>query len=277
MQNSNTQSVKTTSSIEQNPFDVAWLQPIVEIARLAGDAIMAIYGKDDLGVETKSDDSPVTAADLASHRVIVERLAQLTPDIPVMSEESTDIDWQQRRHWQSYWLIDPLDGTKEFIKRNGEFTVNIAFIHHDRAVAGVVYAPVLEKCFYGELGSGAWLMHGGSQIELPKANRKRPLIPRIVGSRSHVSPGLETYLERIGEHEMKSVGSSLKFCLLAEGEAEIYPRLGLTSEWDTAAAQAVLESAGGRVWQYDTHARLNYNQKPDILNPYFIAYAPHWD
>ncbi|GIU36973.1 3'(2'),5'-bisphosphate nucleotidase CysQ [Shewanella schlegeliana] len=258
-------------------FKQEWLAPLVDIATEAGNAIMAIYAKEDLGVVTKADDSPVTAADLASHRVIVARLAQLTPNIPVMSEESTDIDWQQRRHWQSYWLIDPLDGTKEFIKRNGEFTVNIAFIEGDKAVAGVVYAPVLDKCFYGELGCGAWLKHAGNQIELPKAKIKKPLVPRIVGSRSHASPGLETYLQEIGEHEMKSVGSSLKFCLLAEGEAEVYPRLGLTSEWDTAAAQAVLESAGGRVLQYDTHVRLNYNQKPDILNPYFIAYAPHWD
>lgn len=237
---------------------------------------MAIYKQDDLGVLTKSDDSPVTAADLASHQVIVERLKQLTPDIPVMSEESTDIDWQQRRHWQSYWLIDPLDGTKEFIKRNGEFTVNIAFIHHDTAVAGVVYAPVLDKCFYGELESGAWLKHAGERIELPKVNSSKALVPRIVGSRSHASPGLQAFLQELGEHEMKSVGSSLKFCLLAEGEADIYPRLGLTSEWDTAAAQAVLESAGGRVVQYDTNIPLNYNQKSDILNPYFIAYAPHW-
>ncbi|MCG9730997.1 3'(2'),5'-bisphosphate nucleotidase CysQ [Shewanella sp. Isolate13] len=258
-------------------FKQEWLAQLVDIATEAGDAIMAIYAKDDLGVVTKADDSPVTAADLASHRVIVERLAQLTPNIPVMSEESTDIDWQQRRHWQSYWLIDPLDGTKEFIKRNGEFTVNIAFIEGDRAIAGVVYAPVLDKCFYGELSSGAWLKHAGNQIKLPKADSNNSRIPRIVGSRSHASPGLEAYLQEIGEYEIKSVGSSLKFCLLAEGKAEIYPRLGLTSEWDTAAAQAVLESAGGRVLQYDTNIRLNYNQKSDILNPYFIAYAPHWE
>ncbi|GIU18188.1 MULTISPECIES: 3'(2'),5'-bisphosphate nucleotidase CysQ [unclassified Shewanella] len=258
-------------------FKQEWLSAIVDIATEAGDAIMAIYGEDDLGVVTKADDSPVTAADLASHRVIVERLQQLTPNIPVMSEESTGIDWQQRRHWQAYWLIDPLDGTKEFIKRNGEFTVNIAFIEQDRAVAGVVYAPVLDKCFYGEIESGAWLKYAGAQRRLTKIKDLKTAPPRIVGSRSHLSPGLQTYLEQIGEHEMKSVGSSLKFCLLAEGEADIYPRLGLTSEWDTAAAQAVLESAGGRVLQYDTNTPLNYNQKADILNPYFIAYAPHWD
>ncbi|ABZ76089.1 3'(2'),5'-bisphosphate nucleotidase [Shewanella halifaxensis HAW-EB4] len=257
-------------------FKQEWLEPLLDIATEAGDAIMAIYEKEDLGLEVKADDSPVTAADLTSHRVIIEKLAQLTPNIPVLSEESTDIDWQQRRHWQSYWLIDPLDGTKEFIKRNGEFTVNIAFIHHNRAVAGVVYAPVLDKCFFGVHDLGAWLIQGGNKRKLTKAHKPKA-IPRIVGSRSHASPGLEAYLQEIGEHEMKSVGSSLKFCLLAEGEADIYPRLGLTSEWDTAAAQAVLESAGGRVLQYDTNLPLNYNQKSDILNPYFIAYAPHWD
>ncbi|MGS0692246.1 3'(2'),5'-bisphosphate nucleotidase CysQ [Shewanella sp. 0m-4] len=258
-------------------FEPQWLASIQDIAIEAGDAIMAIYAKDDLGVITKADDSPVTAADLASHQVIVQRLKQLTPDIPVMSEESTNIDWQERRHWQSYWLIDPLDGTKEFIKRNGEFTVNIAFIQNHRAVAGVVYAPVLDKCFYGSLGSGAWLQQAGSTRPLTKVSQSTSVIPRIVGSRSHVSPGLQAYLQEIGEHEMTSVGSSLKFCLLAEGEADIYPRLGLTSEWDTAAAQAVLESAGGKVMQYDTDVPLDYNQKEDILNPYFIAYAPHWD
>ncbi|MGS0682951.1 3'(2'),5'-bisphosphate nucleotidase CysQ [Shewanella sp. 125m-7] len=253
------------------------MQSLVEIAIEAGDAIMAIYGEDDLGVVTKADDSPVTAADLVSHQVIVQRLKQLTPDIPILSEESVGISWDERRHWQSYWLIDPLDGTKEFIKRNGEFTVNIAFIQKDRAVAGVVYAPVLDKCFYGALDTGAWLQHAQNIAPLTDISKPASSIPRIVGSRSHVSPGLQVYLQEIGEHEMKSVGSSLKFCLLAEGEADIYPRLGLTSEWDTAAAQAVLESAGGKVLRYDTNTRLDYNQKEDILNPYFIAYAPHWD
>ncbi|MEZ9596363.1 3'(2'),5'-bisphosphate nucleotidase CysQ [Shewanella sp. 10N.261.52.F9] len=262
-------------------FKQEWLAAIVDISVEAGDAIMAIYGQDDFGVQTKSDDSPVTAADLASHDVIVRQLQLLTPNIPILSEESVGIAWNERRDWHCYWLIDPLDGTKEFIKRNGEFTVNIAFVVKDKAVAGVVYAPVLDKCFYGSQELGAWVRQANvetslNDIGLTKGDDVSALSPRIVGSRSHISPGLQSYLQEIGEHEMKSVGSSLKFCLLAEGEADIYPRLGLTSEWDTAAAQAVLESAGGKVIRYDTGARLDYNQKEDILNSYFIAYAPNW-
>ncbi|MCL1131384.1 3'(2'),5'-bisphosphate nucleotidase CysQ [Shewanella sairae] len=257
-------------------FQHGWLAPLVGIAKEAGEAIMAIYAKDDFGVVTKSDDSPVTAADLASHKVIVQQLMALTPDVPIISEESADISWQERQEWQAYWLIDPLDGTKEFIKRNGEFTVNIAFVYEGRAVAGVVYAPVLDKCFYGSLNSGAWLQCADSEIALPQVDSVTE-VPRIVGSRSHVTPELEAYLQRFGEHEMKSVGSSLKFCLLAEGQADIYPRLGPTCEWDTAAAQAVLESAGGRVLNYDSRGPLSYNQKEDYLNPYFIAYAPNWE
>lgn len=257
-------------------FNPVWLESIVDIAVAAGDAIMAIYVTDDFAIDVKTDDSPVTVADVASHNVIVAALAKLTPSIPIMSEESTTIAWGERQHWQSYWLIDPLDGTKEFIKKNGEFTVNIAFVHQGRAIAGVVYAPVLDKCYFGSHDAGAWLKHKGTPRRLVKSKADKQAVPRVVGSRSHISPGLQSYLQQLGEHEMKSVGSSLKFCLLAEGEADIYPRLGLTSEWDTAAAQAVLESAGGKVLQYGSEAALDYNQKSDILNPYFIAYAPHW-
>ncbi|PKG75790.1 3'(2'),5'-bisphosphate nucleotidase [Shewanella sp. GutCb] len=273
--------IETETSAEQRNrktaiFNPVWLESIVDIAVAAGDAIMTVYATDDFTIDVKSDDSPVTAADLASHNVIVAALAKLTPNIPVMSEESTTIAWDERKQWQSYWLIDPLDGTKEFIKRNGEFTVNIAFIHQGRAIAGVVYAPVLDKCYFGSHDGGAWLKQAGTQRPLVKIDLDKQTVPRVVGSRSHISPGLQTYLQALGEHEMKSVGSSLKFCLLAEGEADIYPRLGLTSEWDTAAAQAVLESAGGKVLQYGSETALDYNQKSDILNPYFIAYAPHW-
>lgn len=272
--------IKTQTSVNTDNvigFEPDWLVAIVDIAVAAGDAIMTVYATDDFEVDVKTDDSPVTAADLASHNVIVAALDKLTPTIPVMSEESTTLAWEERKLWQSYWLIDPLDGTKEFIKRNGEFTVNIAFIHQGRAVAGVVYAPVLDKCYFGSLTDGAWLKHAGVEQALVKKSFENKAVPRVVGSRSHISPGLQSYLEALGEHEMKSVGSSLKFCLLAEGEADIYPRLGLTSEWDTAAAQAVLESAGGKVLQYGSEAALDYNQKSDILNPYFIAYAPHWE
>ncbi|QDF75837.1 3'(2'),5'-bisphosphate nucleotidase CysQ [Shewanella marisflavi] len=267
---------KKRINIVSHTFKQEWLAELVEIAKQAGEAIMAVYGTDEVEVTAKADDSPVTAADLASHKVIVDALARLTPEIPVMSEEAADIPWETRRQWQQYWLIDPLDGTKEFIKRNGEFTVNIAYIENGRSVAGVVYAPVLDKCYYGALHLGAWLAHGDQLVELTQEQVKAPSVPRVVGSRSHVSPGLAAYLDELGEHTMTSIGSSLKFCLLAEAKADIYPRLGLTSEWDTAAAQAVLESVGGSVINADTGQPLDYNQKEDILNPYFIATAKHW-
>ncbi len=257
-------------------FKPEWLSSMQEIAKLAGAAIMTIYNRDEFQIQVKSDESPVTAADIASHHQIVDALAQLTPDIPVMSEEAANIDWQTRKQWQQYWLIDPLDGTKEFIKRNGEFTVNIAFIDQGKAIAGVVYAPVLDKCYYGALGIGAWLAQKGEITDLNALAIPAPISPRVVGSRSHVTPDVQSYLSQLGEHTMTSVGSSLKFCILAEGNAEIYPRLGPTSEWDTAAAQAVLESAGGKVINYETGNELDYNQKENILNPYFIATARHW-
>lgn len=251
------------------------LLKVVAIAKAAGAAIMSIYGQDDIDVSVKGDDSPVTAADLAAHHVIVNALAKTFAGIPVMSEEAADIAWPVRREWQTYWLIDPLDGTKEFIKRNGEFTVNIALVHQGIAVAGVVYAPVLDTCYYGALKQGAWRDVAGLITPLTGAVSPRTT-PMIVGSRSHASPGLADYLAQIGAHDMLSVGSSLKFCMLAEGRADVYPRLGPTSEWDTAAAQAVLESAGGKVVCYDSNEPLAYNQKSDILNPYFIATAPGW-
>ena len=251
------------------------LLQVVAIAKAAGDAIMTVYGQDDFSVNHKADDSPVTAADLAAHHVIGAALAQQFVGIPIMSEEAADIAWDVRRQWHTYWLIDPLDGTKEFIKRNGEFTVNIALIHQGVAVAGVVYAPVLDTYYYGAKHLGAWRQQADQKSPLLGAKTPRE-IPIIVGSRSHLSPGLAQYLQQFGEHDILSVGSSLKFCMLAEGSADLYPRLGPTSEWDTAAAQAVLESAGGTVVCYDSGEPLTYNQKSDILNPYFIATAPGW-
>lgn len=257
-------------------FSQAELQQIVTIARQAGDAIMTVYAQTDLQVEVKLDDSPVTAADIASHNVIVAGLARDFSNIAIMSEEDANIDWATRKNWQIYWLIDPLDGTKEFIKRNGEFTVNIALIYQGKAIAGVVYAPVLDKCYYGVLGQGAWLEHQGQVVKLDITQRSIQPIPVVVGSRSHISPDVAEYLHSVGEHQMLSVGSSLKFCMVAEGLADVYPRLGLTSEWDTAAAQAVLEAAGGLVVEYPLLTPLQYNQKENILNPYFIAASAAW-
>lgn len=257
-------------------FSKADLQQIVLLAKQAGEAIMQVYAQTDLQIQVKQDDSPVTAADIASHNVIIAGLKQHFADIAVMSEEDADISWAERQTWQTYWLIDPLDGTKEFIKRNGEFTVNIALVHQGQAIAGVVYAPVLDKCYSGIVGQGAWLEHNGSTSILDIRLRPLQTPPVVVGSRSHISPDVAAYLQTIGEHQMLSVGSSLKFCMVAEGQADVYPRLGLTSEWDTAAAQAVLESAGGKVVEYPALTALQYNQKENILNPYFIAASLAW-
>lgn len=236
------------------------------IARAAGAAITEIYNSDDFEVQLKGDDSPLTKADLAAHRVIVDGLSKLNEQYPVLSEESADISWDKRQQWQRYWLVDPLDGTKEFIKRNGEFTVNIALIENGEPVMGVVYAPVLDAMYVGERGSGAFL-----NAQPIRVQEEMPDILRVVGSRSHPSAETVQWLEGLGKpYELVPMGSSLKICLVAEGKADLYPRLGPTSEWDTAAAHAVLNAAGGSMTTLDG-APLLYNQKESFLNPHFIA------
>ncbi len=250
----------------------ALLRRIVDIAQEAGREILAVYSRD-FSVTEKEDSSPLTEADLASHRVIVSGLSALTPDLPVLSEESREISWDVRKTWETYWLVDPLDGTKEFIKRNGEFTVNIALVSGHRVELGVVYAPVLGRTFHAAAGRGAFVQAGDAPPHPIRVSTRRNGEPwRVVGSRSHASPALSGFLARLGEHELVSMGSSLKFCLVAEGKAHIYPRLGPTSEWDTAAAQCLVEEAGGAVVTLDG-APLLYNAKPDLLNPFFIASA----
>lgn len=242
------------------------MDELQQIARDAGAAIMEIYNSDDFDVQLKGDDSPLTKADLAAHNVIVNGLRALPTEYPVISEESADIDWNLRKHWCRYWLVDPLDGTKEFIKRNGEFTVNIALIENGKAIAGVVYAPVLDAMYTGERDKGAFL-----NDEPISVASEEPETLRIVGSRSHASQETTDWLEKLGKpYEMVPMGSSLKICLVAEGKADIYPRLGPTSEWDTAAAHAVLNAAGGSIETVDGEP-LQYNQKESFLNPYFIA------
>jgi 3'(2'), 5'-bisphosphate nucleotidase len=245
------------------------LPQLVDLARRAGDAILAVYAGD-IAVTTKDDASPLTQADLASHRVIRAALAELTPDIPLLSEESAEIPFATRRRWSEYWLVDPLDGTREFINRNGEFTVNIALVREHRPVLGVVHVPVRGQTYWGVVGDGAWKQDGGSEPVSIHTRRPPAEVPIVVGSRSHANPKLEAALKPIGEHQMVSMGSSLKFCLVAEGAADLYPRLGPTSEWDTAAAQAVVEAAGGRVLELDG-APLSCNQKDSYLNPWFIV------
>lgn len=244
------------------------IEPIVALATEAGQAILEVYATD-FDVQEKSDESPLTQADLASHNCIVAGLKQLTPDIPIISEEDGLPGFEERRKWQRYWLIDPLDGTKEFVNRNGEFTVNIALIDSHRPVFGVVYVPVQDKTYLGCEGHGAELRESGSVTPIRVADASSTPV-RIVGSRSHRGSSLDAFLERLGETDMLPMGSSLKFCVIAEGRADIYPRLGPTSEWDTAAAQAVVEQAGGKVLELDGKP-LSYNAKEDILNPWFVV------
>lgn len=246
------------------------LPGVIDVARAAGQAILEVYGRADHGVETKADQSPLTAADRAANAVIAAGLARLAPDIPLWSEESADVAWDSRRQWPTFWLVDPLDGTREFIKRNGEFTVNIALIQGHAPVLGVVHAPVLGRDYYGLAGGGAFRSDAGGPGQ-PIRVRSPALPPlRVAGSRSHRDPSLEGILARLGAHTLVSMGSSLKFCLVAEGAADFYPRLGPTSEWDTAAAQAVVEAAGGAVVDLQGQP-LRYNTRPEILNPFFIA------
>jgi 3'(2'), 5'-bisphosphate nucleotidase len=245
------------------------LEHVRSIAKAAGAAILEVYASD-FAVTHKDDRSPLTAADRAAHTRIVAGLEALEPQLPVLSEESDHGRLGDRRSWQRYWLVDPLDGTKEFIKRNGEFTVNIALIDGGEPVLGVVLAPALDLEYCAVRGRGAFKRQTDGALETIRVTRPAASPLRVVGSRSHPSPELAGLLDAWGPHELKPMGSSLKICLVAEGSADIYPRLGPTSEWDTAAAQAVLECAGGSM--IDTDGRpLIYNSKEDLLNPHFLA------
>jgi len=243
----------------------------VSISRRAGQEILHIY-ESDFDVETKADNSPLTAADRAAHQLICRELTELTPDTPIWSEESAAIPFSTRSLWSEFWLVDPLDGTKEFIKRNGEFTVNIALIRDNQPVLGVVHVPVHNRDYFGHRGGGSYLAERDGHPDAISVRKPAAVPRRVVGSRSHRGSSLESYLERLGEHVMVPMGSSLKICLVAAGDADVYPRLGLTSEWDTAAAQAVVECAGGRVVDLNGK-RLMYNTKADPLNPFFIVYG----
>ena len=246
-----------------------FIEPIVDLAIKAGDRILEVYATD-FDVQSKADESPLTQADLGSHNVIVAGLAKLTPDIPVISEEDGLPPFSERGQWSRYWLIDPLDGTREFVNRNGEFTVNIALIEGHRPVFGVVRVPVQEKTYIGCEGRGAELRDKDGNARPIHVSDAAATPARVVGSRSHRGASLDAYLENLGDYELVPMGSSLKFCVIAEGGADVYPRLGLTSEWDTAAAQAVVEQAGGSVVELDGKA-LSYNAKEDILNPWFVV------
>jgi len=243
---------------------------LMPITARAAAAIMRIYDGE-FAVEHKSDDSPLTLADLESQRMILQGLSALTPTVPVLSEESAEAPWAERRGWQDLWVVDPLDGTREFVKRNGEFTINIALVSQHEPVLGIVAAPARKMVYWGAKGVGAFRKYGSdAPTAIHVAPLGRPL--RVVGSRSHASAQTATYLERLGPHVMTGIGSSLKFCLIAEGNADLYPRFGPTSEWDTAAGQAVLECAGGRVTRLDGH-RLRYNCRESLINGDFVAFS----
>lgn len=258
--------------------DLELLDLAGRVADAAGQEILEVYNNSGgIDVTVKADDSPLTEADRRAHALIVARLSDADPGIPVLSEESEQLDYAVRRAWRRYWLVDPLDGTKEFIKRNGEFTVNIALIENGQPRMGVVHVPVSGVTYRGLVGAGATRTEGGNEVGI----HCRRFDPdgaglRIVASRSHRSAELDVLLDRIHEDypnlELVSMGSSLKICLVAAGEADLYPRLGPTCEWDTAAAHAVLRAAGGSLVGPGFN-ELPYNSKPELLNPHFIAIA----
>ena len=244
------------------------LNPACDIAREAGRRILDVY-ESGFEVEEKKNHSPLTKADRAAHEIICERLELLAPGIPVLSEESDEVSYEKRAGWKLFWLVDPLDGTKEFISRNGEFTVNIALIEGNRPVLGVVYVPVTGLTYFASTGAGAFKQKGECEIQEIHVRRFEHGKPIVVASRSHAGPETEAFLKNLGEHDVVSMGSALKLCLVAQGTADVYPRLGPTMEWDTAAAQCVVEEAGGRVTDLNRHP-LVYN-KASLLNPSFLV------
>jgi 3'(2'), 5'-bisphosphate nucleotidase len=244
------------------------LRGVVALAIEAGNAIMDIYNGPAFQVTHKEDKSPLTAADLASHAVIVKGLQELTPEWPVLSEESESTPYEVRSQWPLFWLVDPLDGTKEFLKRNGEFTVNIALVKGQTPVLGVVYAPASSKMYFAARGAGAFRQENGRAVPI-RVQRGPGQATRVIVSRTHGTDETELYTKQYGNCEFVPMGSSLKFCLVAEGVADVYPRSGPTMEWDTAAAHCILDLAGGSVTATDG-VRLLYN-KPSLLNPGFLA------
>lgn len=253
----------------------AWLPEVIELARRAGQTILKIY-ETDFHVNNKKDNTPVTCADLAANEVIVERLAQLTPGIPILSEESVEVPFSQRRLWDTYWLVDPLDGTRAFIERSGEFSVNIALVHNHQPIIGVIYSPVKQCCFYACRDHGAYHLDKDNVARNIRARSKCPDKIVVAGTRTSRSTALLAYLDNL-QHAFDSVdirfmGSSLKSCMVAEGEADLYVRLGPTSEWDTAAAQCIVEEAGGLIT--DTRMKpLSYNTRESLLNPNFFVFG----
>lgn len=251
------------------------LEPLLATARAAGAKILEIYARD-FEIEYKGDDSPLTEADKAANEVIMEFLREAHADTPIISEENKEIAYEDRKDWARFWLVDPLDGTKEFIKKNGEFTVNIALVENGVPVIGVVYRPVTNTLYVGVSGAGAWRIEEGGEPEAisggPHYSEKDAVL--VVASRSHLTAEVEAFVEDLRgqgkQVEFLSAGSSLKLCLVAEGNADVYPRFGPTMEWDTGAAHAVATAAGKKVLNAETREPLAYN-KENLLNPFFIV------
>ncbi len=246
---------------------------VTKIAKDAGDAIMKIYGTEDFQVETKGDESPLTIADKTANGIICAGLEKLDVQFPIVSEENKAIPYEERKDFTYSWLVDPLDGTKEFIKRNGEFTVNIALIHNQEPVLGVVYAPVVDEMYYAAKGEGAYLVSKGetTRLQAPSFSLNDEGIG-VVASRSHLNADTEAFVNALNGPVIVPKGSSLKFLILANGGAHVYPRLAPTMEWDTGAAHVVLVEAGGSVIDHETKQPLKYN-KENLLNPHFVAYG----
>ena len=251
--------------------DQALLTALQQLMHQAGQAIMQVYTQADFGIEQKQDSSPVTKADLAAHHVLVDGLGQLTPELAIVSEEDAASVTVPSQH-SCYWLIDPLEGTKEFIQRNGQFTVNLALIENHRPSLGFVSTPIDQSLYWGGQGLSAYRAVDGQTVAIKTRNdNTSPTL--VVASKSHLNKDTTNFISKLGDTELVQAGSSLKFLRIAEGKAHIYPRLAPTCEWDTAAAQAILEGAGGAVLQ--TNGKPMVYGKADILNPYFIAYYQH--
>lgn len=250
------------------------LDEVIKIARVSGAAILKIYQESEgITIEKKADDSPLTIADKTANKIICDHLEQLDLKFPIISEENKAIPYEERKAYEYYWLVDPLDGTKEFIKRNGEFTVNIALIHQQMPVLGVVYAPCMDEMYWATKGDGAFVEKNGevSRLNIDAFDLNDAGL-KLVCSRSHLNEATQSFVEKFSEPELVSRGSSLKFLIIASGQAHIYPRLAPTMEWDTGAAQIILEEAGGKVIDDGTNEPLKYN-KENLLNPYFVAYG----
>lgn len=247
------------------------IEKLIPVSQEAGEAILTYYMNEDRGIQKKEDDSPITKADLASNQIICSALEEIAPEIPIVSEENDHIPYETRSTWDYCWVVDPLDGTKEFIQQNGEFTTNIGLVYKNKVVAGIVYAPVLNEMFYAVKGIGAYKIEDGGHKKINAASfSSGDKGLKLVCSRSHLNEATNEYISKFQTPKLVTKGSSLKFLIIAEGNAHLYPRLAPTMEWDTCAAQIILEEAGGNVINHETGEPLIYN-KENLLNPFFVA------